>query len=67
MTVNSGGTVAGYGSIGSLTAQSGARIAAGNLAGILTALNVALSPGATLAMEVGKTAPGVPTAGVDYD
>lgn len=54
VTVQSGGTLAGSGSIGALTAHSGGTVAPGNSIGILhVAGNVSFGPGSRYAVEVG--------------
>ena len=59
MTVNAG-TLSGTGTVGdTVTIKAGGTLAPGNSAGALDTSNLVLNTGATLAIEIGGTAPGV--------
>lgn len=60
------GTLSGSGSVGAVTADSTAVIAPGNSPGTLSMVSLTGTTGATLSIELGKTA-GAPVGGVDYD
>ncbi|MCB1486878.1 MAG: autotransporter-associated beta strand repeat-containing protein, partial [Bauldia sp.] len=59
VTVASGGTLGGRGSTGAVTVQSGGTLAPGASPGVLSTGNVALAAGATFAIELAGTSPGV--------
>ncbi|THF65376.1 autotransporter domain-containing protein [Pseudothauera rhizosphaerae] len=63
LTVQSGGTLGGNGTVGGLTVQSGGTLAPGNSPGLLTVTgDLTLAPGSTTVMEIDGTA-----RGTDYD
>ena len=62
VTVQSGGTLKGSGTVGAMTVQSGGTLAPGNSPEIIDTGNFNLQSGATLKIELGGT-----TVGTQYD
>ena len=62
ITVNSGGTLGGDGSVPAAIVQSGGFLSPGDSPGMLTATSVSLATGATFMEQLGGT-----TAGLQYD
>ncbi|MCB1502084.1 MAG: autotransporter-associated beta strand repeat-containing protein, partial [Bauldia sp.] len=59
VTVTSGGTLGGRGSTGAVTVQAGGTLAPGASPGILSTGTIALAAGATFAVELAGTTPGI--------